>query len=338
LDFRRRWAGDSVEFVARKSIVICGPTATGKTAFAIELADRVGGEIISADSMQVYRGMDIGTAKPTVQEQQHTPFHLLDVVYPDRQFTAADWKRGAERAIADIRSRGRMPILCGGTGMYLRALLRNWSMADTPRDDEVRRSLESELAVAGSAGMHDRLKSLDAESAMRLHPNDALRILRALEVCIVSGSALSALHEKDKQISSNDVGNQTLQFALTLPREELYSRIDNRVDSMMLNGLEDEVQHLLSSGYSDELPAMNSLGYKEMCAYLRGDTTREAAIEQIKLNTRRYAKRQLTWFRSETEITWVDTSIICSAEIVNSIAAALTHCVGAELKQHVSIN
>jgi len=316
-------AGVSVDLDVLKSVVICGPTASGKTALAIELAIRIGGEIISADSMQVYRGMDIGTAKPTVKEQERTPFHLIDLVEPNHQFTAAEWKRHAERAVDMIRNRNRIPVLCGGTGMYLRALLRNWTMAETPRDEQVRKELEEEAASVKSGELHRRLEKLDAETAGRLHPNDLLRIVRALEVCIVSGSTLSAVHAKDRDPQRKSKGIEAVQFALTMPREQLNRRINERVDSMISQGLEDEVCRLLERGYDPGLPAMQSLGYKEMCAYLRGDTTRETAIEQIKMSTRRYAKRQMTWFRSEPEITWVDTSIVSSAEVVDCIATAL---------------
>lgn len=304
---------------AWKTVVIGGPTASGKTAIAIEVALRTNGEIINADSMQVYRGMDIGTAKPTADDQRKVPFHLIDLIEPDQLFTAAQWKHLAESEISAIRSRGRTPILCGGTGMYLRALLRNWTMAEQPRDVSLRRKLENDAANFGAPALHRRLALLDPETANRLHPNDAHRIVRALEVCIGTGTALSVYHSRDQESEQDREPFEARVYAPDLPREQLYERIDARVDSMMEEGLEGEVNGLIACGFGMDLPAMKSLGYKEMCSYLKGDVTRQAAVEQMKASTRRYAKRQITWFRAEAGITWIDASIFSSAEIADTI-------------------
>ncbi len=304
-------------------IVVVGPTAVGKTDFAILLAHALGGEIISIDSVQVYRGLDIGSAKPTVEERGNIPFHLIDIIDPDETYTASHWKIQASAKISDIQSRGKRPILAGGTGMYLRALLRNWTMGTIPRSDTIRVELEQLAVTAGAAEIHEKLNAIDPETAARLHPNDLHRTIRALEVCLITGDKFSSFHAADSSeqaCGSNFVPSGI--YALTLPRENLYNRVNNRVDTMVQNGLEAEARHLLSKGYTRDLPSLNTLGYKEMNSYIHGESNLEEAIETIKMMTRRYAKRQLTWFRAEPEIEWIDLSIIGLADAAARIVQA----------------
>lgn len=297
-------------------IVICGATATGKTAVAIELAKRIGGEIINADSMQVYSGMDIGTAKPTPTEREQAYFHLLDFAAPNQQVSVADWKQRAEEAIGAIPTRGRRPIVCGGTGLYLRALLDDWSLAATPASPQIRAELMGWVANQGAPWLHAKLREVDPVTAERLHPNDAIRIVRAMEVFMATGSPISHFQEADRAARRP---RPAIRCGLTLPRPQLNARIDARVDAMMAAGLVQEVQSLLQQGYSGELGPMKSLGYKEIVEYLHGELSYEAAVEEIKLNTRRFAKRQQTWFRADRLIRWLDVSELSSAEVAAQI-------------------
>lgn len=301
-------------------IVIVGSTATGKTAVAVEIAVRLQGEIVNADSMQVYRGMDIGTAKPLPEERMRVPFHLLDIVRPDTPFTVADWKFRAEESIRAIAARGRVPIICGGTGLYVRSLLDNWSHAETPSDPAIRAELDAEAAQHGSEALHARLMSLDPESARRVHPNDRIRIVRALEVVRLTGASLSALQARDRGRSE---ARHARCVGLTMPRADLAARIERRVDRMLANGFAEEVARLLSEGYGPELNPMRSLGYKEMVAYLTGEADHDVAAALIKQNTRRFAKRQQTWFRADSRIVWTDVSALSSAEAAAQLLPAL---------------
>lgn len=308
---------------------IVGPTATGKTDTAISLALNTEvsgisdgcGEIVNADSVQVYRGLDIGAAKPTVKERKGVPFHLLDTITPDQPYTAADWKADALEAIETILQRGIHPIVCGGTGMYIKALLNDWSMATTPADPTVRSGLIADVAREGTSALHSRLMEVDATTANRLHPNDSVRIIRAIEVYRLTGKPLSAHQEEDR---NQRKPRPALQVGLYLPREELYARIDHRVDRMIAQGFVAEVEGLLSQGYTPGLGAMGSLGYKEIGTYLAGNSDfpeLSHAIEAIKLNTRRFAKRQQTWFKADQQIRWIDVSGLTPAEIAIQISA-----------------
>ncbi|HZT41813.1 MAG TPA: tRNA (adenosine(37)-N6)-dimethylallyltransferase MiaA [Chthonomonadaceae bacterium] len=301
-------------------LVLVGPTATGKTAVAVELAEKLPGEIVNADSMQIYQGMDIGTAKPGTEERRRAPFHLLDLVTPDQPFSVSDWKERAEAAIHGIVARGRRPIVCGGTGLYIKALLDDWSLAETPADPAVRAALRAEVAQYGAHTLHARLQAVDPVTAARLHPNDAVRIVRALEVYQVTGQPISAYQQRDR---ASRPARPAYRIGLTLPREELYARIDARVDQMIAEGLEDEVRRLLDQGYSPTLGPLRSLGYKEMIAYLCGESDRTTAIEKIKQETRRFAKRQLTWFRADPYLTWLDVSAQDSAAVAARLLAPL---------------
>jgi tRNA dimethylallyltransferase len=301
---------------ATPPVVLVGPTATGKTAAAILLAERIGGEIINADSMQVYREMDIGTAKPTPEEQARVPFHLLDVVTPDMPFNVSEWKQRAENALSDIVARGNRPLVCGGTGMYVRALLDDWTLAETPADPKRRERLENEAKTLGSTGLHERLQQVDPTTAARLHPNDTVRIVRALEVYEATGTPMSLSLAKDQEARPT---RPAIRLGLTLPRPELYARIEARVDAMLAAGLVEEVRHLLAQGYSAELSPLKSLGYKEIITYLRGETDFDTAVAEIKQNTRRFAKRQQTWFRADRLIHWFDVSALDSATVAEHL-------------------
>lgn len=281
-------------------IVVCGPTAIGKTTVGIELARRLGGEIVSADSMQVYRHMDIGTAKPTPQERARVPHHLVDVVNPDEPFDAAKYTTLGRKAVSDIQRRGVVPLVVGGTGLYIKALLRGLFRADAS-DPAVRRRLKSEADALGIQALHARLAAADPDTAVRLHPNDAVRILRALEVLEVSGRPLSHLQSEHRFADTPFIA---LKIGLALERDALYERINQRVDAMVANGLEQEVRSLLAQGYGIGLKSMQSIGYSHMAALIAGTLSHADCIRTLKRDTRRFAKRQLTWFRADPEIVW----------------------------------
>lgn len=285
-------------------IVICGPTAVGKTRLALELAERLGAEIVSADSRQVYRLMDIGTAKPTAGEQQRARHHLIDVVWPDEDFNAADFAAEAGHAIEDIRRRGKLPMLVGGTGLYIRALTEG--LLEAPGSDAgLRDRLHACAENEGSAALHARLAHVDPEAAKRLHPNDLVRIVRALEVFELSGRPLTAFQQEH---GFSRQPYRTLKIGLELDRKVLYRRIDQRAEAMITEGLIDEAQALLAAGYSPGLKALRTIGYRQAFALLRGELSRIEAVADLQRATRRYAKQQLTWFRRDTEIFWVDSS------------------------------
>lgn len=286
----------------KRIIAIAGPTAVGKTAVAINLAERLGGEIISADSVQVYRHLDIGTAKPSAKEQRRVRHHLIDICEPDENYTVADYQRDARRVIAELWGKNVQPILVGGSGLYLRAVLQNYAFSAAAADEKTREALWDMARRLGSAFLHERLRQVDPKSAERIHPNDAKRIIRALEVYEASGQPLSLQVEKTMQTPKE----KTYLFGLNMPREELYRRIEERVDLMMEAGLVNEVQEILAKGYSPDCKALQSLGYRQIVDYLAGRCDLETAVENIKRETRRFAKRQLTWFRREKSIIWVD--------------------------------
>ena len=281
-----------------KLLVIGGPTGSGKSELAVRIAEQIGAEIVNADSMQIYRGMDIGTAKPGGGERARVAHHLLDIVSPKSDFTASDFRREAAAAIADIDRRGKKAIVIGGTGLYIRALLEG--LVDSPTGDPALR-----LQFAGLSGeeLLGRLGLVDPETASRLHRNDRVRIVRALEVFCQTGRPISAFRS-EHAFSGNDY--QTLKLAITVERQELYRRIDGRVERMLQDGLVDEVRSLRALGYGPELKAMRSIGYKEISAYLAGESELDEAVSLIKRDTRRYAKRQMTWFGREKDIYWLE--------------------------------
>ncbi len=285
-------------------ILLAGPTGVGKTALAIKLAQRLGTEIINADSLQVYRHMDIGTAKPTPDEQRAARHHLLDVVFPDEPFDAARYAALARPIVHEMQQSGRPPLVVGGTGLYIKTLTKG-ICPGPPSDPVVRRGLLEEIETVGTAGLHRKLMEVDPPMAARLHPNDKQRILRALEVFLASGRRLSQWQEEH---GFREEVYPTIKLFLVRPREELYDRINRRVDAMMEQGFLDEVQRLLDMGYGPELKPMQSLGYKQLARHVIEGTVLADAIDEIKRESRRYAKRQLTWFRSDPELHWLDPS------------------------------
>jgi len=301
-------------------IVLVGPTAAGKTATAIEICRIVQGEIISADSMQVYKHLDIGTAKPTAEERAKVQFHLIDFVEPDCQFTVSDWKANAESAIADIRDRGKVPVICGGTGLYVKALLADWTLASTPRDPVIRANLVAEATNSGPQALHAKLLDVDPVTANRLHPNDSVRIVRALEVYYATGVAISEYQDRDRTAA---IPRDARRFGLTMDRPVLYERIEQRADAMVAAGFELEVRDLLQRGYSAGLGPMRSLGYKEMVEYIGGELTYSDMLSEVKQKTRQYAKRQLTWFKADKSIDWIDASALSSAEVASEVVRQL---------------
>jgi tRNA dimethylallyltransferase len=288
----------------QKIVIILGPTASGKTDLAVRLAELLDGEIVNADSMQVYRGMDIGTAKPSLDLRRRVPHHLIDIADPDSNFSASDFRREAAGAIADITGRGKRAFIVGGTGLYIRALLQG--LADSPSGaGEVRLGLEEEARRHGNEALLRKLASVDPVTAGRLHPNDLVRIIRALEVYRLTGKPIS--QQRSSHAFSGDY-YCALKLGLTVERRELYERIDRRVERMIADGLLDEVRTLLDRGFSPQLKAMRSIGYRQICAHLSGEYPLEEAVRLIKRDTRRYAKRQMTWFNGDKEIYWVEYS------------------------------
>ncbi len=277
-------------------LCLAGPTASGKTGVAIELARSLGGEIISADARQVYQYLDIGTAKPTARERARARHHLVDYVDPTEDYSAGRFVRDAEKAITEIRSRGKLPIIAGGTGLYFRALLRGLDVW-VGRDDFFRAEIKERIAQEGSAALHAELTQIDPESAARIHPNDPTRIIRALEVFQLTGKKQSEHHRE------NAPPRHHYRMALlTLPRQELYDRINLRFDLMIQGGLVEEVRTLLARGYGATLSCFRSPGYRELVAFLQDRISLDEAIETGKREHRRYAKRQITWFKKENAV------------------------------------
>ena len=282
--------------------VLTGPTASGKTAFSLQLAKKYNCEIICMDSMQIYRRMNIGTAKPTVEEMDGVPHHMIDVAEPTENFSVARYQEMAEECIADIHSRGKRALLVGGTGLYLRALRTPMAMGDVAADDSIREELEALAATEnGKQQLHDMLAEVDPDTAARLHLNDVRRAVRALEVYRQTGVPFS----KQPQLTLESRFKYRVA-TLAMDRALLYSRIEKRVDIMVQQGLVGEVEGLLNSGIPADCQAMKAIGYKEIVPFLRGESTWEETDYLLKLNTRHYAKRQLTWMRREEDVLWVE--------------------------------
>lgn len=280
-------------------IVICGPTAVGKTSVAIEIAKQFHGEIVSADSMQIYRYMDIGTAKPDADELSQARHHLIDILNPDEPFDAAAYTAMAGKIIRELHSQGIVSIVAGGTGLYIRALLHG-IFEEKSSDPEIRQHLKEELREQGIEAMYQRLLLCDPNT--EIHPNDAFRIIRALEVFEISGKPISEYHRRH---GFGDDPYHALMIVLFTEREILYERINRRVDRMIEQGFEKEVRKLLDMGYSPKLKSMQSIGYRHICDYLAGSVSWEESVRLLKRDTRRYAKRQMTWFRAEPDAIWV---------------------------------
>ncbi len=286
-----------------KILVIVGPTASGKTRMAVELAQRHNGEVISADSMQIYRTMDIGTAKPTQEEMGGIPHHMIDVADPEEDFSVARYVEMAARCVDDVLERGKLPIVAGGTGLYIDSLLSGRTFAPFSPDSALRGELERELAEKGGRAMLEELSKVDPEAAQRLHPNDHKRIIRALEVYRSTGKTITQ-HNRETQSIPPRYDALTIGLAFQ-DRQAMWRRIDQRVDEMVAAGLEDEVRRLLTSGISPKCTAMQAIGYKEFTQALSGEMTWKEAAEVVKLRSRQYAKRQLTWFGRNPNTRWI---------------------------------
>ena len=288
---------------SKKILVIVGPTASGKTRMAVELAKAHNGEVVSADSMQIYRRMDIGTAKPTAEEMDGIPHHMIDVADPEEDFSVARYVELASACVDDILARGKLPIVAGGTGLYVDSLLSGRTFAAFSPESALRKELEAELAERGGEAMLEELSRVDPEAAARLHPNDHKRIVRALEVYRSTGKTIS---EHNRETQALPPRYEALTIGLNFQdRADLWARIDARVDQMAADGLEREVRELLSSGLSPRCTAMQAIGYKEFVAAVEGDMTWREAEELVKLRSRQYAKRQLTWFRRSRDTHWL---------------------------------
>lgn len=285
-----------------KILIICGPTASGKSALALQLAHTLDAEIVNADSMQVYRRLDIGTAKPSQAQQEELRHHLVNIIEPDQSFSAADFSIAADVAIRDIVNRGKRVIVVGGTGLYIKALLSG--LVDSPSaDGALRQILQNEAGKIGNAAMLEKLRLVDPELAATLHPNNLVRIIRALEVFQLTGIPLS---RQQKEHAFAERRYNSLQIGIQTERSLLYRRIDERVEQMLAEGLLEEVQGLLDAGFGRELKSMRSIGYKEAAAHLSGEIPAEETGRLIKLVTRHYAKRQLTWFKANPNILWFE--------------------------------
>jgi tRNA dimethylallyltransferase len=283
-----------------KIIIICGPTGIGKTAVAVDLAQHFSGQIIGADSMQIYKYMDIGTAKPTAEEQNRVVHHMIDIVEPDETFDAARYTGLARAKISELNQENITPFVVGGTGLYIKALLYGLFNAEES-DQDVRRRLKEEAAVHGSEYLHVRLDRLDPESARRLHTHDTYRILRALEVVETTGKPISRHHQEHGFLEQPF---RFLKIGLNMDRADLYEGINARVDAMISAGFVDEVRNLLARGYAGDLKSMQSIGYRHMIDYIEGRLSWEECTRTLKRDHRRYAKRQLTWFGADPEIIW----------------------------------
>lgn len=286
----------------KRLLVICGPTASGKTGLAIDLAERFGGEIIGADSMQVYKGMDIGTAKPTISEMRGIPHHLIDFLEPHEDFSVAAYVALAKKHIADITARGRLPVVCGGTGLYISSLVDNIGFDEIETDPKLREHLKQLADEQGAEALHKQLIDCDPQLAAKLHPNNLGRVIRALEVFELTGKTMTELQANSRQQPSEyDLCMLGIRYN---DRQKLYDRIDRRVDLMLENGLLDEAKPLFDAGFGGT--AAQAIGYKELQTYLAGGETLAEAAGSIKRETRRYAKRQLTWLRRDARIQWLN--------------------------------
>ncbi len=289
-------------------IVLTGPTAVGKTRLSISLAKAVDGEIISADSMQVYRNMDIGSAKIRPEEMQGVPHHLVDVLDPREEFHIVCFQKMAKTAMEEIYAKGKIPILVGGTGFYIQAITRDIDFTEAVQEDDYRRELEAMAESRGAETLHRMLEKVDPVSAKEIHANNVKRVIRALEFYHQNGTPISAHNQEQKEHKSP---YNLAYFVLNAPREILYERIDQRVDEMLKEGLLKEVEALKAMGLKKGMVSMQGLGYKEILSYLEGECSLEEAVTVLKRDTRHFAKRQLTWFRREQDVIWVNKDEFC---------------------------
>ncbi|MBO4725903.1 MAG: tRNA (adenosine(37)-N6)-dimethylallyltransferase MiaA [Firmicutes bacterium] len=301
-------------------ICVCGPTAVGKTKYAIELAKAVSGEVVSADSMQLYKFMDLGSAKPTAEEQAEVPHHLVDFVDPRDGFSVAEYQKCAKEAIADIFSRGKTPVISGGTGLYISSLIYDMDFGSAPKDDEFRQSLTELAKEKGGEHLLEMLREVDPAAAERIHPNNVKKIIRAIEVATGTGKGIPAFEESFKP--TGDYGY--LLIGLMRDREELYARIDKRVDILVEMGLEKEIRGLLNMGLTADDISMKGIGYKEIIGYFNGEYDFDEAVRLVKRNTRHYAKRQMTWLRRYKEMHWVNLSELSEDAAVSTVISLAT--------------
>jgi tRNA dimethylallyltransferase len=294
-----------------KIVVICGPTGVGKTSAAIDVASAFNGEIINADSMQIYKYMDIGTAKPTPEEQARIPHHLIDIVEPDEHFDAAMFAKTAHKKIAELCKNNILPFVVGGTGFYIKSLTQGL-FESRASDSDIRRELKAEAAEKGTGFLHAQLSQYDPEAANRLHPNDTFRIIRAIEIYKTTGKRISEHHQEH---GFTDTRFHVLKIGLSIEREHLYDRINARTDAMMNAGFVEEVRGLLDRNYSEELKSMQSIGYRHIIELIRERVSYDEAVRTLKRDTRRYAKRQMTWFKADPDVIWAapgQTEYVCS--------------------------
>ncbi len=306
-------------------LVIVGPTAVGKTKYSLHIAEQVPSEIISGDSIQVYRGMDIGTAKATPEEQRRVPHHMIDILDPDEPFSVSEFQQRVQSLISNIAHRGRLPMIVGGTGLYIESVVYDYRFNEAPADEQARAKWESFAEVHGTDALHRVLAEKDPASAKRIHPNDVRRLVRAMEVWEATGMPMSEQRQKREKVSPYSL----CMIGLTMDRDLLYERIEARIDTMLEEGLLDEVRRLKERGCGSELVSMQAIGYKEMFAYLEGSLTYEAAVSLLKKNTRHFAKRQLSWFRMMPQIQWVDVTDVGNfrthCEAINDIMTTTFH-------------
>lgn len=286
--------------------ILVGPTSIGKSSIAVKLAKQLNGEIISADSMQIYKYMDIGTAKVTPEEIKGIPHHMIDIIDPDEDFTVSNYKHMAKEHIREINLQGKLPIVVGGTGLYINSLIYDLNFAEIPPNEVLRSEYEDQVERYGNEYLHNKLTIIDKDSAEKISVNDKKRIIRALEIFHTTGKTMSE-HNKNFRTMNNDY-NLTY-IALNMDRTKLYERINHRVDIMMENGLIEEVESILKMGYNKDLTSLKAIGYKEIISYLENEITLEESVELIKKGSRNYAKRQLTWFRRDERIKWIDMDI-----------------------------
>lgn len=284
-------------------VVVVGPTAIGKTDLGIKLAQKLNGEIVSADSMQIYKYMDIGTAKPHMEERQGIPHHMMDIIEPDESFNVALYQEGAKTAIEHIYDLEKLPILVGGSGLYINSIVYPLDFTDATEDLELRDTLYRLVEERGNTYLHEELSKVDPDTASRVHPNDVKRVVRALEIYRLTGKPMSKYRQNFKE---TEIPYNVVMIGLHMARARLYERINLRVDHMIDTGLIDEVKSLLDMGYTRDLISMQGLGYKEIVAYLEGDYTLDEAVDILKRDTRRFAKRQFTWFKKDSRIQWLD--------------------------------
>lgn len=308
-----------------KLFVLIGPTAVGKTALSIDIAKKIGGEIISGDSMQVYRGMDIGTAKITRDEMQGIPHYMIDILNPDEDFSVSQFKQLASETIEQICHRGNIPMLVGGTGLYVQSVTHDFQFAHSGEDSEIRSKWQHFFDEHGADALYTELQKVDPGYAVTVHPNNIRRVIRALEVNERTGASMLNY----QQDWDNDSPYDLIMVGLTMERERLYERINYRVDLMIEQGLIEEVKHILQQGIPPTATSLQAIGYKEIVQYIQGELSKEEAIQLLKRNTRRFAKRQLTWFRRMEEIHWFDVTHIKS---MKTISENIVHLMAGEWK------